>query len=344
MNKQPYAQQAITAYLLGSLPADEAERFDELSFTDDDFAAQLQAAEKDLADAYVNGELTGEELRQFESHYLASPIRRSKVEFAQAFQTFAKERSEAAPHEFPLAQAGSKATISEFFSNLFRGMQVMPKWGFALAALVLIGVASWLLVVSVGRQAHVEQARDRGPQIQNSATEPGNTKIEKVPQNASNGNVKGPEPETRQEPTPRPATDPAANAEQKQPQRPETPKSSRTGQSAIASFVLTPLLRGAGQVDTLTIPKDTGSVDLRLELEPNDIQAFRVELKDQSGRAAGWSSGVVKAKGAGETKSLNIRIPATLLRSGQTYMLNVSSEGKGKPENFSNYSFKAVVK
>jgi hypothetical protein len=43
-------------YLLGSLPGDEAERLDELSVTDEAFAEALSVAERDLIDAYVQGE------------------------------------------------------------------------------------------------------------------------------------------------------------------------------------------------------------------------------------------------------------------------------------------------
>ena len=89
--KTMYNNKDINAYLLGSLPAAEAEHFDELSFTDDDFADVLKTAEKDLVDAYVHGELTGAQLEKFQSYYLASPLRREKVYFANAFQDFAKK-------------------------------------------------------------------------------------------------------------------------------------------------------------------------------------------------------------------------------------------------------------
>ena len=89
MNTKTYNNENLTAYLLGALPEADAEGFDELSFTDDDFASELSAAEKDLVDAYVNGELKGEKLQSFESYYLASPLRREKVEFARVFQQFA---------------------------------------------------------------------------------------------------------------------------------------------------------------------------------------------------------------------------------------------------------------
>src|SRR5262245_12113371 len=102
MSKPMYNDQTITQYLLGALPATEAERLDELSFTDEDFAATLKAAENDLVDAYVQGELTGDALAQFESYYLASPRRREKVRFAQAFQTLAEKKA--------VGRAGEAAT------------------------------------------------------------------------------------------------------------------------------------------------------------------------------------------------------------------------------------------
>ena len=78
--------------LLGSLSAEETERLDELSLTDDEFAGRLQAVENELIDAYVEGELSGQTLEQFNSFYLSSPKRRERVRFAQVFRTVA-ERS-----------------------------------------------------------------------------------------------------------------------------------------------------------------------------------------------------------------------------------------------------------
>lgn len=60
-----YDNNKITAYLLGALPETEAEIFDELSFTNDDFVNELSATEKDLIDAYVRNELRGTTLEQF---------------------------------------------------------------------------------------------------------------------------------------------------------------------------------------------------------------------------------------------------------------------------------------
>src|SRR5947209_4256309 len=88
-----YDDNALRQYLLDSLDADEKkELFDELSIADDEFAWQLEAVENDLIDAYLHGELSGDELARFRSQYLASPGQREKVTFAQAFQSFAAEQ------------------------------------------------------------------------------------------------------------------------------------------------------------------------------------------------------------------------------------------------------------
>src|SRR5215471_18201923 len=85
-----YDNQMLYAYLLGSLPNEDTEHLDEMTFTDPNFADQVDAAEKDLVDSYVNGELSGDMLARFESYYLSSPRRQQNVTFAKALQDFAE--------------------------------------------------------------------------------------------------------------------------------------------------------------------------------------------------------------------------------------------------------------
>src|SRR5262245_12116577 len=84
MWEQMNDEQKVISYLLGALSETEAERLDELSVTDQEFAERLRRIEDELVDAYVRGELTGDWLDRFKAHYLASPLRREKVRFAQA--------------------------------------------------------------------------------------------------------------------------------------------------------------------------------------------------------------------------------------------------------------------
>src|SRR5262245_30770877 len=75
----------LTRYLLGLLPDEEAQRFDEASIVDDEVAMRLRVVEHDLVDAYVTGTLAGSTLEQFQSQYLASPRRRQYQAFARRF-------------------------------------------------------------------------------------------------------------------------------------------------------------------------------------------------------------------------------------------------------------------
>jgi hypothetical protein len=76
--------QVLVQYLLDSLPAEETERLDELSVTDDEFATRLSVAENDSVDAYVRRELATDDADRFRSGYASSPRRLEKLRFAES--------------------------------------------------------------------------------------------------------------------------------------------------------------------------------------------------------------------------------------------------------------------
>jgi hypothetical protein len=75
--------QYLVRYLLGLLPDDEAERLDEAAIIDDEVAFRVRNVEEDLVDGYVAGALDWNTLQRFSAIYLASPLRREKVKFAE---------------------------------------------------------------------------------------------------------------------------------------------------------------------------------------------------------------------------------------------------------------------
>lgn len=81
----PEGDQRLVRYLLGQLPDAEAECLDETSVVEDDVAERLRMVEDDLVDAYLAGTLDRATRERFESYYLASPLRRSKVAAARRF-------------------------------------------------------------------------------------------------------------------------------------------------------------------------------------------------------------------------------------------------------------------
>ncbi len=140
MNEQSYQNREIIEYLLGSLPAAETERFDELSFTDAKFAAALDAAENELLDAYVRGELADETLKKFKFHYFASPLRRKKVNFAETLQIYGKQHREKTVGTMISAQATPEQTSDGAFSflNIFKNQNLLLRFGFIFGALLLM--------------------------------------------------------------------------------------------------------------------------------------------------------------------------------------------------------------
>jgi hypothetical protein len=85
MQPSTYDDDLLIRYLLGQSPEEEAARCDELSITDDDFAARLADAENDLVDAYVQSQLSQGELERFQAILRFSPSLREKVDFAKQF-------------------------------------------------------------------------------------------------------------------------------------------------------------------------------------------------------------------------------------------------------------------
>lgn len=67
-------------YLLGNLTGTALENLEERLLLDDAVFAAMLAAEEDLIESFLNGELHGADLRQFESSFLISTSRRDRVE------------------------------------------------------------------------------------------------------------------------------------------------------------------------------------------------------------------------------------------------------------------------
>jgi len=162
-----YDNQMLYAYLLGSLPNEDTEHLDEMTFTDPNFADQVDAAEKDLVDSYVNGELSGDMLERFESYYLSSPKRQQNVSFAKALQDFA-EKEKSKPAAFAAAETDSQKEKAGMFAGILESLGALfggrPAFGLASAALLvaLLGIGTWLMVRGLGGQKGPDVAQVNG--------------------------------------------------------------------------------------------------------------------------------------------------------------------------------------
>jgi uncharacterized protein YdcH (DUF465 family) len=355
MNKVIYDQQKLRAFLLGALSEDEAENFDELSFTDDAFADELSAAEKDLVDAYVRGELSGAELENFKNYYLASPRRRERVEFASAFQTFAGNEIVKTEKE-TVAEAAPKRGLARLFGtgNIFGGLRYALQFGFVAAALLFMILGGWLWTENrrlTEQASETQRRRDeisgREQQLQKQLETEQNQTAETANELARlrEERVRLEDELNREKTLKEQVIAGQKKAEQRPPQQtlPNAPKQpSVQPRLSIASFILAPPLRGNDQIPNLSIPAKTDTVAAQLQLETDEFASYRVALVDQSNQTL-WQSGKIKAQQAGTGKVLNVRIPARILKS-QVYSLVVAGIGAtSAAEEISSYPIRIVL-
>jgi hypothetical protein len=313
MSDPIYDQHLLNQYLLGLLPEVETERFDELSIADDQFAARLQAAENDLVDAFVGNQLPKEMLEPFRKHYLASTVRREKVKFAMALYEANEAPARQVPpirHETPAGNWLSRAFAIPRF-----------KFGFAVAALVLLVITSWLVIDNLRLRRQMTDAHARQAELAQREQQL-RAQIE-TQRNAAE--------QTEQE---------LAQLRAEQQSQLERQKPSEA--SLIATLFLTPQLRDGGQPPNLRIQPTTKSVSAHLTLEPNDFSSYRVVLIDRTTQQAIWTSGPVRPRAKGDSQALTIVFGAELIKR-QNYSLRVLGvNANGNTELLSDYPFKVV--
>jgi hypothetical protein len=316
--------QILIQYLLGLLPEGDTNHLDELSIADDEFAMRLSMVENDLVDAYVRADVSEEIGERFRTFYLSSSKRREKVRFAEHLlglekkSTFAGARMSAAQRK-PTGQQGFFAK-SSWFSRF-----AVPNWGFAAATAMAI-VTSFLVVdnVRLHTQMQQEQAdraalRRREQALRATLDEQHAAHAETAKQldqvreslsllekrsSASRGGARMPSP------------------------------------FSMASFILSPQMRGSAGPPVLSLPSGTSRISFRLELEADDFPLYRVKLKDPATGRILWRSGNLKAETESQSSTVSIILSASLLKL-QNYMLELTGGlGNGDGEFLSSYGFR----
>jgi len=332
MSEATYNDQEIVEYLLGTLPAEQAERYDELSVANEEFATVLSACEKDLVDAYVAGELSGSTLQRFESYYLASPLRRKKIEFARALKQWAEATAgvqSPAVERIENTEKLQPAGRASVFRRLFEQRPAW-QWSMAVIVLALLLFGGWLVFDNgrLRRQAAQTQAR-RDELLQREQ------QLQKELDGQRTANAA-----KEQELAALRAERERLDQELKKAQQGSV--NSRPGEQTVVALVLPPPLRGAGQIRTVSIAAETKLVAVTLQLEAADYPAYRVSLLDPSTQRNLWQSGSLKPISQGQRASLVVSLPATLLKP-QNYLLRVSGvQATGESEIISDYPFKTV--
>jgi hypothetical protein len=294
-------ERLMRRYLLGELPESEQSALEEQYFSDSERLDEVWAVENQLVDDYARGRLSRKERKRFESHYLSSPRRHERVAFARTLIEAADEEA-----------ANVVETISSWRNRLmaaFRGPQLA--WGLSLAALLLIVVGgAWFLTERSRLQDQLAALRS-----ERAATQERERKLadQIAAERRQNDQLAAELERLRERETPRPA---------------------------IFSFLLTSsLLRGGGEPQSLTIPRDADQVELRMRLEANDYTSYQAVIRTVEG-AGVFSIRNIKPRATGNGATLALKAPATKLSAGD-YILTLSGlTPAGAAEEANRYFFR----
>jgi hypothetical protein len=314
----------MVSYLLGALPAAEAERLDELSIADDEFADRLGAVENDLVDAYVRGELAGDRLERFNRHYLASPRRHEKVRLARTLIAYADAAAAVGPH---VARPKKKSPPSTSRLSLFT--RPAWQWGLAAAAALLLLAGSYLWFensrlrhqvarTEAERAALQEREQELAKQLeqQRSADDQTSAELARVRERL-------------------------AQLESRRAASPNETGNAGGRDLQVVSMVLAPPTRGSGQVPTITLPASADVLALELQLEANDFPDYRATLKDPATGRVIWRSGRLNVQR--KRNVVAVRLPTRPLKP-QNHTLELSGiRPSGASEIITNYTFKIAT-
>ena len=135
----------LVRYLLDELPDEDTQRFDELSVVDEAFASRLRAAEYDLVDAFLRGELSGAALDRFRTHYLTRPFAAEKVTFARTLLAYRG------------APTGSSPELSR--TRTRQTWLLTPQWAVAAVTILALAAAGYFWSEHVRLRRAASEAR-----------------------------------------------------------------------------------------------------------------------------------------------------------------------------------------
>ena len=292
-------------YLLGLVSEAEAERLDELSIADEEFAWRLRAAEDDLVDAYVRGDLPAPTRTRFEEYYLASPRHQERVEFAR---NLARATDRATDGSVAVAAA---AAITPGMPSPVRHGPSPWRLLAAAAALVLAVTA----IVWRTSPPHPEVSPPAAAVAAGTARE---------------GEV------------PRPAFTPPADAPRLSSMPPPSGQASTSPVVTTEPVLLAPDTRAAGSIVSVTVPGHADRVAFDLRLETNDFPRYQATLKDPGTDRAVWQSGWIAPAVKRDTPIVPVAVPARALKT-QHYTFELTGRTDGnRTDLVASYVFEVV--
>lgn len=154
--------EVVKRYVLGVLPEEERERFEQGYFSDNSLFEEVELTEDDLVDRYVRGELAKDDNRLFEQALSRSPRLNERVEFAKVLSS--KTTPQPPPKVAPVSEPG-------FWQRLFSPEQQAFRLasGFAVMLLLIGSVAVVIAWMNLRQQSTGLAAREAELKQRNEA-------------------------------------------------------------------------------------------------------------------------------------------------------------------------------
>ncbi|MGH9308812.1 MAG: hypothetical protein ACRD1U_05535 [Vicinamibacterales bacterium] len=156
---------SLRGYLLGTLSDAERDAIEHGYFDQAEALDRVSAAEDDLIDDYLSGQLGAQEREQFERHYLASPRHRTRVAVARALGQ--RPSSAAAAPQPSSHQPGWRSIVAAW-----RPWPMSLQSAAAAALVVAIAAGVWLAVPDTRRSDIDRGAPSPAPRAGNAPAPP----------------------------------------------------------------------------------------------------------------------------------------------------------------------------
>lgn len=345
----------MVRYLLGELSAEERQNVEEQYFQDDRLFEEFLAAEGELIDDYVQGELPEEVRGKFEAQFLSTPQGRRKVELSRALTSAMLEEPKQVTAAQAEAEAGTQAEARpSWWQSLWqrvRGRNMVWQLSFAALALFLVLGVAWLAVENMrlrsqlrSTEASLQQKEREARQLQEQEAAKLRQQQEQEAQLRTDVRQLNEALERKQNEL-ADAEQVARTLREEQQRRQALQPRGSTGNelsTSIATYVLPlNLVRGAGQPNNpLLISPGQRAVRFRVDLGRADHPSYRISLQTVDGTEV-WGGHIKKFRRTAAGTSISFLLPTSIFNR-QDYILTATPEGQA--ESVAEYSFKVLRK
>jgi hypothetical protein len=306
--------QTLRKYLLGDASLEEQQALELWLMSSEEGYDLLVAAEDDLIDDSLNGQLNEYELKRFNEHFLAAPERQRKVQFGRSLHRFISAKLESLPVAGESAEKASSA-----WENILSFFRYRPQMAYVLSVLVFVFAAGSLW--SVFRTVELQrQLNSVAQQLANAQQEREDFKRQLSESQSFVDKLQTRFQEIEQ-----------ASATSKAPPSP----------TLVAVNLLPGISRSSSAVPKVTIAEGSRLIQLTLILLDDDYNTYRVTLLDSGGKELFAKDGLPSTPFA-NGKAVVFTAPSELI-SGGDYTVSLAGIADSRPpENISSFYFQAV--